>query len=122
MPVNMNAALPGTLPVTAGASHAPIPTAAAWLVGAVTSSPVRGLPGRELPWVVISVANALTVATRPGAAAAISPYAASMRWNAPDQEPDWPPSWFSSIRSERTDTADRTEEILRAELGRDDHR
>lgn len=35
---------------------------------------------------------------------------------------DWPPRWFSSIRSERTDTAARTEEILRAEFGRDDHR
>jgi hypothetical protein len=39
-------------------------------------------------------------------------------------EPDagWPPSWFGSIRSARTDTAARTEEILRAGFGRDDHR
>jgi hypothetical protein len=34
----------------------------------------------------------------------------------------WPPSWFGSIRSARTDTSARTEEILRAEFGRDDHR
>jgi hypothetical protein len=39
-------------------------------------------------------------------------------------EPDeaWPPAWFGSIRSARTDTAARTEEILRAGFGRDDHR
>jgi len=39
-------------------------------------------------------------------------------------EPDeaWPPPWFGSIRSARTDTAARTEEILRAGFGRDDHR
>jgi hypothetical protein len=34
----------------------------------------------------------------------------------------WPPPWFGSIRSARTDTAARTEEILRAGFGRDDHR
>ena len=34
----------------------------------------------------------------------------------------WPPAWFGSIRSSRTDTAARTKEILRAEFGRDDHR
>lgn len=33
-----------------------------------------------------------------------------------------PPSWFGSITSSRTDTAERTEEILRAEFGQDDHR
>lgn len=29
----------------------------------------------------------------------------------------WPPSWFGGVRSERPDTAARTEEILHAELG-----
>ena len=30
---------------------------------------------------------------------------------------DWPPPWFGSIGSDATDTAERTEEILRAEFG-----
>jgi hypothetical protein len=33
----------------------------------------------------------------------------------------WPPPWFGSIQSARTDTAARTEDILRAGFGRDDH-
>jgi hypothetical protein len=40
----------------------------------------------------------------------------------PEPDDDWPPSWFGSIQSARTDTSARTEEILRAELGRNDHR
>lgn len=39
-----------------------------------------------------------------------------------DPDDDWPPSWFGSIRSERTDISARTREILRDEFGRDDHR
>lgn len=34
----------------------------------------------------------------------------------------WPPPWFSSIRSARTDTSERTEDILRAEFGRNGNR
>ena len=30
----------------------------------------------------------------------------------------WPPSWFGSITTDQTDTAERTEEILAAEFGR----
>jgi hypothetical protein len=33
-----------------------------------------------------------------------------------------PPSWFGSIHAGRTDTAARTEEILRDEFGRNDRR
>lgn len=40
----------------------------------------------------------------------------------PGPDDDWPPSWFGSIVSARMDTAARTEEILRAGFGRDDHR
>jgi hypothetical protein len=34
----------------------------------------------------------------------------------------WPPPWFGSIRSARTDTARRTEEILSTEFGRNGNR
>jgi hypothetical protein len=34
----------------------------------------------------------------------------------------WPPPWFSSVRAARADTAERTEEILSAEFGRNDSR
>jgi hypothetical protein len=41
----------------------------------------------------------------------------------PERRPaSWPPPWFSSIRSDRTDTAQRTEEILSTEFGRNDYR
>jgi hypothetical protein len=35
---------------------------------------------------------------------------------------NWPPPWFGAIQSDRPDTAARTEEILRAEFGQNDHR
>jgi hypothetical protein len=34
----------------------------------------------------------------------------------------WPPSWFSSVQAARTDTSERTEEILSNEFGRNGNR
>lgn len=41
---------------------------------------------------------------------------------AADDDDSWPPPWFGAIQSDRPDTAARTEEILRAEFGQNDHR
>ena len=44
------------------------------------------------------------------------------RLAAAADDDNWPPPWFGAIQSDRPDTAARTEEILRAEFGQNDHR
>ncbi|MGQ0466568.1 MAG: hypothetical protein ACT4QG_14740 [Sporichthyaceae bacterium] len=59
---------------------------------------VEDLPDRDVPAVLAEVRRHLDPAPEPSAA--------------------WPPAWFGSIRSGRTDTAARVDELLAEGFGR----
>ena len=74
-----------------------------------------------------AVQAALNAATAAGGGAVWAP-GALIRRGTPGSRSDeqatismtgasWPPSWFGSITTDQTDTAERTEEILSAEFG-----
>lgn len=89
-----------------------------------TAAEIRAQPGSSIIQAPHIVPNAYMVFTGGSA---------TLAWPATDaggpaeespsaEEAAWPPPWFGAIVADRTDTAARTDDILREEFGRNDPR